>query len=105
MPSNKALKAIHLKKVEEYTLEARDPLPLGAQVEVSSHSSSGLERSDSELARELSDKLNHSDAEVEGTPPPPSYDEAMTNDPRLSSGIERSDSDLARELSKHLNGE
>jgi hypothetical protein len=33
VPSEKALKAIQLKKAEQYILEMRDPLPLGVVVE------------------------------------------------------------------------
>jgi len=98
VPSNKALKAIQLKKVVEYNLEMRDPLPLGATVE----------RDESTVATSLGvgdfdDMTDDStDRSGDGTPPPPNYDEAMMNDPRLV-GRERSDSELARELDAQLN--
>mmetsp|Transcript_26118 Transcript_26118/g.47392 ORF Transcript_26118/g.47392 Transcript_26118/m.47392 type:complete len:217 (+) Transcript_26118:658-1308(+) len=77
VPANKALKAIKLKKMEEYTLEMRDPLPLGPKGATAGQ-----------------DGANNGG--------PPSYDDAAANDPRLA-GRPRSDSDLARELQAKLN--
>lgn len=95
VPSNKALKAIQLNKVEEFVLEMRDPLPLGAPVDL-------------EEATKASSPgprvTNQSCGDETLTLPPPSYDEAMNTDPRLSA-LQRSDSDLARELSARLNAE
>lgn len=77
VPANKGLKAIQLKKVEEFLLEVRDPLPFGTSDEVN--------------------RVRRDDG-------PPSYHEAMTNDSGLA-GHQRSDSDLARELHAKLNAE
>ncbi|KAL7537434.1 hypothetical protein ACHAWF_005762, partial [Thalassiosira exigua] len=91
VPADKALKAIHLKKSEEYVLEVRDPLPLGAQAEPAGG------------VREPS--TGSGNMRIGGNPPPPSYDKAVMNDPPLQGGPElsRSDSDLARELHAKLN--
>ena len=104
VPSNKALKAIHLKKLEEFSLEARDPLPLGAPVDLEPKNEGIAEPSTgSGNMRHSSESSNQGG---DGPPPPPSYDQAMNNDPRLASpdNRERSDSDLARELDEKLNG-
>ncbi len=77
VPANKGLKAIQLKKAEEFLLEVRELLPLGP-----------------------SDEVNRV-SRVDG---PPSYNEAVTNDSRLAER-KRSDSDLARELHAKLNAE
>lgn len=104
VPSNKALKAIHLKKLEEFSLEARDPLPLGAPVDLEPKNEGIAEPSTG------SGNMRHSSESSnlggDGPPPPPSYDQAVNNDPRLASpdNRERSDSDLARELDEKLNG-
>ena len=107
VPSNKALKAIDLKKAEEFVLEQKDPLPLGVPADLEplpSERSSVLSTSggDDDVAAS-----NHSTAASggDGDLPPPSYDLAMSNDSRLATGEsrERSDSDLARELSERLN--
>ena len=79
VPANKALKAIKLKKMEEYTLEMRDPLPLGPKATTAA--------------------TGQGDTNNGG---PPSYDDAAANDPCLA-GRPRSDSDLARELQAKLN--
>lgn len=78
VPTNKALKAIQLKKCEKFTLEARDPLPLGAQIDVV----------------EVTAESNNSN------PLPPSYDEALINDPNLQ---EKVDEEMAKELHEKLN--
>ena len=106
VPSNKALKAIDLKKAEEFVLEQKDPLPLGVPVDLepppSERSSVSTSGGDDDVAAS-----NHSTAARggDGDLPPPSYDLAMAHDSRLETGEgrERSDSDLARELSERLN--
>lgn len=98
VPANKALKAIKLKKVEEFTLEMRDPLPLGAPIDLEPKDE-GI-RATSIGSGDIDHNTDHSGGG--NPPPPPSYDEAMVTDPRLA-GRERSDSDLARELSEKLN--
>lgn len=123
VPANKALKSIHLKKVEEYALEMRDPLPLGVvepepKEDVTTRSNSGAVSDDTSPAPPsvpaapsdptipyVPDHSTHNSSGGDDLPPP-SYDLAMMTDPRLEgSGRERSDSDLARELSKRLNVE
>mmetsp|Transcript_2083 Transcript_2083/g.3821 ORF Transcript_2083/g.3821 Transcript_2083/m.3821 type:complete len:464 (-) Transcript_2083:176-1567(-) len=81
VPANKALKAIKLKKMEEYTLEMRDPLTLGPKDTTAGAGQGGTNTNNGG---------------------PPSYDDAAANDPRLA-GRPRSDSDLARELQAKLN--
>ncbi len=83
VPSNKALKAIQMNKMEEFVLEVRDPLPLGDD----GSSSFGSKKNSGSNG---------------GGPPPPSYDAIMMDDTGMT-GRERSDSDLARELDKQLN--
>ena len=113
VPANKALQAINLNKVEEFVLEMRDPLPLGAPIDLEPP----LRKEESNVS--TSSTSHHSSisgngyiSSSEGPPlsgddlPPPSYDLAMTTDSRLSEGaggLQRSDSDLARELSERLN--
>jgi hypothetical protein len=75
VPANKALKPIQLQKVEEFKLEARDLLPFsipGQKIHNSSlppptydqamvndsRLAESRDRSDSDLARELHEKLN-----------------------------------------------
>lgn len=68
VPSDKALKPIQLQKIEEFKLEARDPLPLsvpGAKSDTAPPSyedalknENQRDRSDSDLARELHERLN-----------------------------------------------
>lgn len=74
VPSNKALKPIQLQKIEEFKLEARDPLPFSIPGTKTSaalsppppsyedmiKSENRRDRSDSDLARELQEKLNYS---------------------------------------------
>merc|ERR1712127_310689 len=92
VPANKALKAIHLKKVEEYVLEVRDPLPLGPKVATAAKS----------IGSGSTDNLSNSSSSHGGAGGPPSYDQAILQDPRLFD-LKRSDSDLARELDEKLN--
>lgn len=100
MPANKALKAIQLKKVEEFNLEMRDPLPLGSQ-EVEPKDGARSISATSIGSGDMGNSTGHSG---DGALPPPSYDEAVFLDPRVA-GLQRSDSDLARELSEKLNTE
>lgn len=96
VPANKALKAIQLKKVVEFTLEMRDPLPLG-----DIHGP----RDDNTAANSNSTVTSSIDglkAASVGNDAPPSYGEAMAN-PSFLEGRERSDSDYARELQEKLN--
>ena len=106
MPSNKALKAIQLKKVEPYNLEMRDPLPLGVPADEPPKPKDGDMIATSLGAGTISNIRSNSGKDG-GDLPPPSYDQAMTSDPRLAGqpGRERSDSDLARELQAQLNME
>ena len=90
VPANKALKAIQLKKVVEFTLEMRDPLPLG--------DIHGAENSNSTVTSSIEGLT----AASVGNDAPPSYGEAMAN-PSFVEGQERSDSDYARELQEKLN--
>lgn len=90
VPANKGLKAIQLKKADEFLLEMRDPLPLGTLSEELSMSP----------GRNGADEMNR----IRRDDGPPSYNEAMTSDSRLL-GHQRSDSDLARELHAKLNAE
>ena len=86
VPANKGLKAIQLKKSDQYILEIRDIVPLGTlpDEETSSMNSSMIAASDaSHFCRD------------DG---PPSYDAAI-------SGLQRSDSELARELQEKWNTE
>jgi hypothetical protein len=86
VPANKGLKAIQLKKSDQYILEIRDIVPLGTlpDEETSSMNSSMIAPSDaSHFCRD------------DG---PPSYDAAI-------SGLQRSDSELARELQEKWNTE
>jgi len=104
VPSNKALKAIDLKKAEEFVLEMKDPLPLGVPADLEpppSERSSVTSGGDDVAASNHSTTASGGDGDL----PPPSYDLAMSNDERLQTGEgrERSDSDLARELSERLN--
>jgi len=103
VPSNKALKAIQLKKVVEYHLEIRDPLPLGDTIMPRDESTVATSRASDNMDDIGSTDDNSTDSSNDNlTMPPPSYDQAMMSDPRLV-GIERSDSDLARELHEKLN--
>ena len=90
VPANKGLKAIRLKKADEFFLEMRDPLPLGSLSEELSMSP----------GRKVADDMNR----IRRDDGPPSYNEAMSSDSRFS-GHQRSDSDLARELQAKLNAE
>jgi len=101
VPANKALKAIHLKKMEEFSLEMRDPLPLGVPADEPKKME---DRSMVATSIGVGHITNHSSGS-DGATPPPSYDEAMSSDPRLAPALERSDSDLARELHAKLNTE
>lgn len=71
VPSNKALKPIQLQKIDEFKLEAREPLPFsipGTKTDALSppppsyddamNNGNQRDRSDSDLARELHEKLN-----------------------------------------------
>lgn len=74
VPSNKALKPIQLQKIEEFKLEVRDPLPFSIpgtktnaalsppppSYEDMIKNENQRDRSDSDLARELQEKLNYS---------------------------------------------
>jgi len=96
VPANKALKAIQLKKVVEFTLEMRDPLPLGDihgpwDDNTAANSNSTVTSSIEGLT-----------AASVGNDAPPSYGEAMAN-PSFVEGRERSDSEYARELQEKLN--
>lgn len=106
VPANKALKPIQLKKVEAFVLEMRDPLPLGAPIDLEppNDESKIAASNHSSVSNDLSARSHSSSGD--GNLPPPSYDLAMSSDSRLagSPGLERSDSDLARELSERLNG-
>ncbi len=89
VPASKGLKAIQLKKADEFFLEMRDPLPLGTLPG----------------ERPMSPSRNETDevSRIRKDDGPPSYVEAM-NDSCLA-GHQRSDSDLARELHAKLNAE
>jgi len=89
VPANNALKAIQLKKVAEFSLEMKDPLPFSVP---------GIGVDDTACTLSATGGNTESDA-------PPSYDQAMINDSRLQPARERSDSDLARELHAKLNTE
>ncbi|EJK62307.1 hypothetical protein THAOC_17084 [Thalassiosira oceanica] len=77
VPSNKGLKAIRLKKCEKFELEALDPLPLGAPVDL----------------EDIAGSVESNTAGSESDPPPPSYESAM----------DTIDSSLAQDLDKQLN--
>ncbi|KAL9180974.1 hypothetical protein ACHAXT_009779 [Thalassiosira profunda] len=103
VPSNKALKAIQLKKIEAFECEVRDPLPLGSPVDLEPKDEGVVEPSTGSGDRRSSSE--RSSQSGGGPPPPPSYEQAMNNDPQLAApNRERSDSDLARELDAKLNG-
>ncbi len=86
--------------MEEYNLEMRDPLPLGVPADAPKPKE-GDAIATSLGAGTMSNIRSGSGGDL----PPPSYDAAMTSDPRLAPGRERSDSDLARELHAKLNTE
>jgi hypothetical protein len=61
VPTNKALASIQLQKTEEYKLEARDHFissPPPPSYEDSMNNGNQRDRSDSDLARDLHEKLN-----------------------------------------------
>lgn len=66
VPSSKALKPILLQKIDEFKLEAREPLPFSIPAlsppppsyEDATNNGNQRDRSDSDLARELHEKLN-----------------------------------------------
>jgi len=92
VPADKALKPIRLKKVEEYCLDMKDPLPFSLP---------GVGDDQVSSPTEVESETNKSSAESSRGSNPPSYDDAMNN----SSFQEQVDSDLARELQEKLNSE
>jgi len=91
VPADKALKPIRMKKVEEYCLDIKDPLPF-------SLSGVGDEQNSSQTKVET--RNNGNTAATRGTDPP-SYVDAM-NSPSFQ---EQVDAELARELQNKLNSE
>jgi hypothetical protein len=91
VPADKALKPIRMKKVEEYCLDIKDPLPF-------SLSRVGDEQNSSQTKVET--RNNGNTAATRGTDPP-SYVDAM-NSPSFQ---EQVDAELARELQNKLNSE
>jgi len=87
--------------MEEFSLEMRDPLPLGVPADEPKKVEDGNMVATSIGVGHITNHSSGSD----GATPPPSYDEAMSSDPRLAPALERSDSDLARELHAKLNTE
>jgi hypothetical protein len=91
VPADKALKPIRMKKVEEFCLEIKDPLPFSLPVV-------GHEQVSPQTKVEAGENVYT--AATKGTDPP-SYDDALNN----PSFQEQVDGDLARELQKQLNSE
>jgi len=106
VPANKALKAIQLKKVVEFTLKMREPLPLGdihgPRDDNTAANSNSTVTSSSLGTYNVDGMVDGSTAASVGDDAPPSYGEAMANS-RFVEGRERSDSDYARELHAKLN--
>ena len=86
------MKPIRLKKVEEYCLDMKDPLPFSLP---------GVGDDQVSSPTEVESETNKSSAESSKGSDPPSYDDAMNN----SSFQEKVDNDLARELQDKLNSE
>jgi hypothetical protein len=90
VPANKGLKAIQLKKSDQYILEIRDIVPLGTLPEETSSLMNNSPPGGKMIAADASHFCRDDG--------PPSYDAAM-------SGLQRSDSELARELQEKWNTE
>lgn len=88
VPANKGLKAIHLKKSDQYILENRDIVPLGTLPDEISL------MNNNPVSKMIAADASHF-CRDDG---PPSYDAVI-------SGLQRSDSELARELQEKWNTE
>lgn len=90
LPANKTLQPIRMKKVEEFCLEMKDPLPFSLE-------GVGEEKITSEVQSNRSETRTQS----KGTDPP-SYDDAMNNNKSFQ---EQVDNELAQELQEKLNSD
>ncbi len=100
VPADKAVKAIRMKKVEEYCLDVKDPLPFSLP---------GAGDGQVSSSTTVESKKNKSNANSSKGADPPSYDDAMNNvsfQAQVNGALARElDSVLARELQDKLNSE